>query len=216
MASLYVVTHPEATHSVRGVVGGWYDSDLTLTGHEQALHIAEALTGWISDGESLAVHSSDLRRTRQTAAPIARRFGVAVGVDQGLRERSYGAAEGNPIGRYVPIPPPLHGDRMGHEDGVDGSETTWDVASRVYAATERIIAHPQRHHVVVTHDGAATYVIAAWIGMPLASAGKVRFRLSAGSITVLAEDEVLNREVVLLNDVRHLRMSWTGQRSQHR
>lgn len=30
--SIYVVAHPEATHHVDGVVGGWHDSDLTAQG----------------------------------------------------------------------------------------------------------------------------------------------------------------------------------------
>ena len=29
MKHLYVVTHPQATHHTEGVVGGWYDSELT-------------------------------------------------------------------------------------------------------------------------------------------------------------------------------------------
>ena len=32
MKTLYVVTHPEATHHVERVVGGQFDSDLTATG----------------------------------------------------------------------------------------------------------------------------------------------------------------------------------------
>jgi len=33
---IYVVTHPEATHHVAGVVGGWHDSDLTAQGRRHA------------------------------------------------------------------------------------------------------------------------------------------------------------------------------------
>lgn len=30
--TIYVVTHPGATHHCEGLVGGWYDSDLTAKG----------------------------------------------------------------------------------------------------------------------------------------------------------------------------------------
>ncbi|WSB66685.1 histidine phosphatase family protein [Streptomyces decoyicus] len=43
MRTLYVVTHPEATHHVEGVVGGWHDSQLTPSGIRAALSIAQAL-----------------------------------------------------------------------------------------------------------------------------------------------------------------------------
>ncbi|MFI9771920.1 histidine phosphatase family protein [Streptomyces sp. NPDC052415] len=45
MRTLYVVTHPEATHHVEGVVGGWHDSQLTPVGVRAAVSIAQALQG---------------------------------------------------------------------------------------------------------------------------------------------------------------------------
>ena len=41
--TIYLVTHPEATHHTDGLVGGWFDSDLTTRGVEQAGAIAESL-----------------------------------------------------------------------------------------------------------------------------------------------------------------------------
>lgn len=43
MRSICVVTHPEATHHVDGVVGGWHDSELTAQGRRQAEAIAQTL-----------------------------------------------------------------------------------------------------------------------------------------------------------------------------
>ena len=44
MRDLYIVTHPEATHHVEALVGGWYDSALTQRGAEHADRIAEELS----------------------------------------------------------------------------------------------------------------------------------------------------------------------------
>ena len=70
---------------------------------------------------------------------------------------------------------------------------------------DRITTHPGRHQVVVTHGFALTFVIAAWIKMPLASLGYVNFLAKPASITTLREDDYFhNRQVVALADTRHL------------
>src|SRR6478752_1872514 len=205
MRDLYIVTHPEATHHVEALVGGWYDSALTQRGAEHADRIAEELSGRIPTGDTVELFSSDLRRARQTAEPIATRLSVGVVVDAGLREQCYGDAEGRAAGSLTFLPPPAVGDRLHHRDGVAGSETKWEFAGRVYAALDRILAGDATHRVVVTHGGALTFLIAAWIGIPIDASGYVKFRASPGSITVLREDDFYHdRQVVALNDVSHI------------
>jgi probable phosphoglycerate mutase len=131
--SVYVVTHPEATHHVERVVGGWHDSLLTPAGVRAAVSIAEALRAGVPDGAEVEVITSDLLRARRAADETAKSFGVQPVEDRRLRERSYGVAEGRPQEwldqRFVP--PPAIGDRMGHDVGVAGTETTRAFARRV-------------------------------------------------------------------------------------
>lgn len=47
--TVFVVTHPEATHHVEGLVGGWHDSDLTPRGLKDADTIAQALANDLRD-----------------------------------------------------------------------------------------------------------------------------------------------------------------------
>jgi probable phosphoglycerate mutase len=206
--SIYVITHPEATHHVEKVVGGWHDSRLTPAGSRAAVSIAEALRAGIPDGAEVEVITSDLRRARRTADETAKAFGVQPIEDRRLRERSYGDAEGRPHEwldqRFVP--PPAIGDRMGHDVGVQGAETTRAFARRVYAAMNEVLRRPCEHQIIVTHGGALTFVVACWIGMPVESLGHVNFRASSGSITTLREDDYFhNRQVVSLGDNRHLK-----------
>lgn len=50
-----------------------------------------------------------------------------------------------------------------------------------------------------------TFVVAAWIRMPLEAAGYVSFRSTSGGITVLEKDDHWhNRRVVSLDDTSHL------------
>lgn len=207
MRTVHVVTHPESTHHVDGLVGGWFDSALTDAGRRSAERIGAALRARIPQGEDVEIHSSDLRRTRETADAIGKALAAEVVADPGLREKSYGEAEGRPQAwldeRFVP--PPAVGERMRHDEGLPGAETKWDLATSAYASMDRILAGDAKQQVVVTHGMAATFVIAAWIGMPLEDAGVVSFPVGSGSITELREDDFFhNRQLVRLGDTAHL------------
>jgi len=207
MRSVYVVTHPEATHHTERLVGGWYDSQLTRAGVSAAESIGVALRAKIPRGSEVELFSSDLQRARQTAQIIGGLLEVNVTLDHGLREKSYGEAEGKPQAwldqRFMP--PPAVGDRMHHSDGVSGSENKWSFATRVYASVEGILEGRGEHQIVVTHGFTATFVLAAWIRMPIEAAGYVNFRVSPGSITELRQDDYFyNRQIVVLNGLTHL------------
>lgn len=207
MRRLYVVTHPEAEHHLTDRVGGWFDSVLTERGLEQAGAVAARVRELVPADAAVELYSSDLRRTVQTAQAIGGRLGVEPVLLPGLREKSYGEAEGRPQAwldaRFVPPPPT--GDRMTHAEGIAGAETREVFGTRVYAALEQVLSSPAEHQVVVTHGFALTFVVAAWIGMPLASAGSVNFRSTSGGLTLLEQDDFFtNRSVVRLDDTAHL------------
>ncbi|MFJ8948006.1 histidine phosphatase family protein [Streptomyces sp. NPDC102395] len=207
MRTLYVVTHPEATHHVEAVVGGWHDSQLTPAGARAAASIAHALRERIPDGAEVELFSSDLQRTRRTAEEAAELFGVKPILDRRLREKSYGQAEGKPqewLDRRF-VPPPAVGERMDHDEGVEGAETKAEWAQRIYAAMDEILQRPCENQIIMTHGGSLTFVVASWIKMPIQSAGYASFRAPSGSITTLREDDFFhNRQVLSLSDTHHL------------
>lgn len=155
----------------------------------------------------MQLFSSDLRRAVHTARVVSEVLRVQPVLDPRLRQKSYGEAEGNPqewLGQRF-VPPPLVGDRLHHDEGVPGAETKAVFAQRVYAAMDTILASGCEHQVVVTHGFAVTFVLASWIRMPIESLGYVNFRAASGSITTLCEDDYpYNRQIVSLNDTRHL------------
>jgi probable phosphoglycerate mutase len=204
--TIYLVTHPEATHHTDGLVGGWFDSDLTTRGVEQAGAIAESLVRRL-DGATTEVLSSDLLRARRTAEVIANRLHVEVNLDANLREKSFGDAEGRSVAwlreRIVPIPE--FGERLRHDEGIPGAETRMDLAERAYRVMDGVNHSPHQRYTLVTHGGTSTLLIAAWIGMPIAHAGLVHFRVSPGSISVLRSgSRNFSHELAQLNDVSHL------------
>lgn len=199
MAEILLVTHPEATHVVDRLVGGWYDADLTERGVEQAGLIAAAI------GPADAVFSSTLTRCRRTAEAVAANAGIETTLDPDLREQSYGVAGGRPPGTFPFTPHTAADDALRHHDGVAGSETRLDVATRVYRATARVEAAGHERTVVVSHGGASTYVVLAWLGVPVEAVGSMRLGFSPGSITRLRAKDNGDRHVESLAEVGHLR-----------
>ena len=204
MRDIYVVTHTEAQHHVDGLVGGWYDSSLTERGRRQAEAVANRLAELIQ-APSPVVTTSDLARTRETAESIAARFGVPLTETSDLREISFGPAEGRPQAwldeRFEPAPDDNRLDfRNSH-----GGETRRELATRIYRAVDAILETDHSPQIVVTHGFAMSFVMAAWIGMPLEATGRLNFRATSGGITHLHEDDFFrSRQVAFLNDARHL------------
>ncbi|GAB3745529.1 histidine phosphatase family protein [Microlunatus parietis] len=206
MKNVYVVTHPEATHHVDGLVGGWYDSDLTERGVAQAGRIADALAGDLGDTIP-TIYTSDLLRTRRTAEIIAGRLSSPLKVDPDLRERSFGEAGGKPQAWLQDhlVPATDGEDWTRHDEGIPGTETRMAVVERIYAALQRIRDDPAEHQVVVTHGGTASYLFAAWIGMPIQAAPGAYFRVTSGGISLLRKDDHHHPyELARLNRTDHL------------
>jgi probable phosphoglycerate mutase len=134
-------------------------------------------------------------------------IGVPVQITADLREISYGEAEGQPQAWLDArsVFPPKSGNRMDHQYGLAGAECRREVAERTYRAMERILASPCAHQIIVTHGFALTFVVAAWIKMPLDAAGYIAVSSTSGGITRLVEDNVFhNRAIVSVNDTTHL------------
>lgn len=209
MKCLFVVTHPEATHHVEGLVGGWHDSTLTPRGLEQTGRIAERLRKIIPAEARPEIYSSDLQRCLQTAEVIAAEMQVRALVTRDLREISYGDAEGKPQAwldeRFVFPPAEGNQSRLDHEYGIPGAETRREAGKRVYRAMDRILSSLAEYQVIVTHGFALTFVVATWIGLPLEAAGLIGVPVSSGSITTLNQQAPFhNRSIVRLNDTSHL------------
>jgi len=196
MRTLFVVTHTESVHHVEGRVGGWYDTELTAEGRRDAEVVAECLMERVQ-GQNAEVFSSNLLRAAQTADAISTKLGVKTILMPALREMSYGVAEGQPQAwlnaRQTPAP---HGNRLDHRSGIENGETRRELASRIYGAVDEILARPCKTQIIVTHSFALTFVVTAWIKMPLESVGYVNFRVGPGSITHLQEDEFWMSRVV--------------------
>jgi probable phosphoglycerate mutase len=141
------------------LLDGHGDPELAPEGQKQAEQIADHLAGTKVD----AIYVTTLRRTAETAAPLAERLGLEPIVEPDLREVLLGEWEGGIYRQRV-----LSGDPLALEmfdkqrwDVVPGAESNKALRARVQRAVERIAAaQPGKRVVVVSHGGAIGMVLA--------------------------------------------------------
>jgi 2,3-bisphosphoglycerate-dependent phosphoglycerate mutase len=162
-----LIRHGESEAYVDGtpfpLVDGHGDPALSAEGAQQAQRLAARLAG----AGIGAIYVTTLRRTVQTAAPLARALGLAPRVEPDLREVHLGEWEG---GRYRKMvaerhPTVLRAWQEERWDVIPGAEPADAFAARVRAAVERLAqAHPGQRVAVFTHGGVIGQVLAAAAG----------------------------------------------------
>lgn len=198
MKEIFLVTHPEATHHVEDRVGGWFDSELTALGLDQARRIATALAASVQPGARL--YSSDLRRTSQTAATIGDLLQLEPSWLSELREKSYGVGEGKPDAWFRErfVPPPQSGERMDHDEGLAGAETKLQTMVAVEGLAASVVVSPAGDlvaHFDLTIDGTVARLGRVIVNPALRGRGLA----SAVVGLAVAEAQRLGAEVVRLN-----------------
>jgi len=134
------------------LVDGQGDPELHPDGRLQAESVAERLV----DEDIAAIYVTTLRRTVQTAAPLAERLGLTPIVESDFREVHLGDWEGGVYRSRVAAGDPLLADIFDQQrwDVIPGAEPAGAFESRVGAALERVAAaHPERVVAVFTHGG---------------------------------------------------------------
>lgn len=194
MQTIYLITHCEATHSVERRVGGWFDSELTENGKEQAQLLACQLSAY-EDISSLEVYSSDLKRAAQTAA-ILTMDKRNIRFDQRLREMSFGSHEGLPQSEHMQTMIPINsdGNRMDHRI-CPGAESRREVAGRIGEFMEEI-TQSGKDALMVSHGFAATFVIAAFQKIAIESQCYLNYALKPGSLIQLKIDDLFENRTV--------------------
>jgi probable phosphoglycerate mutase len=144
-------------------VDGHSDPELAPEGREQAEKLAERLTHEEID----AIYVTSLRRTHETAAPLAKMLGIEPRVEPDLREVFLGEWEGIAFRKYVAEhhPTAIQMFLERRWDVIPGAESNDAFAGRVGGALRRIVAaHPGQRVVVVVHGGVIGQALALATG----------------------------------------------------
>ncbi|KUM32229.1 histidine phosphatase [Arthrobacter sp. EpRS66] len=157
---LILIRHGQTASNIgRHLDTGVPGAPLTELGHEQAAALPATL-----DGEKIdAIYASNLLRTQQTAAPLARSRGLEIQIRPGLREISAGdlemANDENSIQTYLKVV-------MDWADGathavMPGTDRTGaQVLHDFDEVVEEILAMGVENAVAVSHGA----IIRAWVG----------------------------------------------------
>lgn len=204
---LLVVRHGESAPAVEGedfaLVDGHGDPALDPNGEEQARHVGERLRR-----EHLtAIYATTLRRTQQTAAPLAAHLDLPVAIEPDLREVFLGDWEGGAFRKHVAEGHPLALEMFatGRWDVIPNAEPAEAFADRVRNGINRIAAaHPDSMVAVFTHGGVIGQIMAEASGArPFAFTGSDNAGIS--HIVVTGDRWAIRR----YNDTGHLSEGFT-------
>lgn len=181
------------------LVEGHGDPPLDPVGIEQASRLADRLAGEPLD----AIYVTTLRRTHETAAPLAERLGLAPLVEPDLREVHLGEWEGGLLRVRAAEGDPLFARIFAEErwDVIPGAEPLDVFHARTQQGLARVVAaHPGGRVVAVVHGGV--------IGQLLSHAtSSRRFAFASADNASISEIVVDGGRAILrrFNDTTHLR-----------
>ena len=184
-------------------VDGHSDPELAPDGQMQAELLAERLVNEAID----AIYVTNLRRTQETAAPLAKYLGIEPTVEPDLREVFLGEWEGVAFRKYVSEHHPTAVQMFLEKrwDVIPGAESNDAFAARVGGALRRIVAsHPGQRVVVVVHGGVIGQALSLVTGAPTFSFIGAD-NASISQIVAMPDPWVLRR----YNDTAHLDPKFT-------
>ncbi|MEY2477054.1 MAG: hypothetical protein QOG87_2369 [Actinomycetota bacterium] len=139
---------------------------LSDTGRQQAEAVANRLVS--TNGKIEAVYASPLERTKETAAPIAKRLGLRVRVERDLLECDFGEWTGKQLKALMKLPEWHTVQRYPSGFRFPGGESFPEMQARIERAVARMRdRHPGETVVAVSHADPIKALVAAAVGTHL-------------------------------------------------
>lgn len=172
MIKIYLARHGETTWNAEMRIQGRSDPELTEIGHTQSLALLEQL----KDRPLSAIYTSTLRRSVQTAQPIAQHLGLPIEKRPELDEIAFGILEGKKLSDMDESTKSeldrFRQNRLTYR--IPGGENYTDVADRVRPLMNEILwKHRGREVLIVGHRGVNRMMIGILLEQPLELAVKV-------------------------------------------
>jgi alpha-ribazole phosphatase len=209
MLSVYFVRHGQTDYSLANRFCGSTDAPLNAAGRAMANALAARYGvgpgGDRSDERWAAIYASPMQRTRETAEPTARKAGLPILFEDGLREIAYGEWEGRPESEVERDDHDRFHAWAAHPGRVapPGGETAVAIAARATAALDFIRARFTDGKVlVVSHKATLRVLMCALLGIDVdLFRSRIAQKVAAVSIVDFKSSGPL---LQVLGDVSHL------------
>ena len=163
---IYIARHGETTWNAEGRVQGRSDPDLSPKGYAQRLALLEHL----KERPLSAIYTSTLKRSIETAQPLAAYRGLPIQKRPELDEIAFGILEGR---NFSTIQGELRiewekfrEDRLTYH--IPGAENYTDVANRLRPFMKKILLeHEEQEILVVAHRGSNRMLVGMLLGFSL-------------------------------------------------
>lgn len=198
MVRLLLVRHCQSTWNSQGRIQGQQDPPLSTEGKAQARAIGERLRG-----ESLgALYCSDLARSYDTACAIGACQDLVAIRDRDLRERGYGAWEGQPLADLMANTADWEQHRNNPQWAPQGAENGPALYRRTQAALRRIVhRHEGETVAVVMHGGGLRMYFCHLFGLSLEHYWQVN--VAHASLSIVDWHDAMPT-LILWNDSHHV------------
>jgi probable phosphoglycerate mutase len=195
---------PARANAPFALVDGHGDPELDPNGRAQAELVGERLAREHVD----AIYVTTLRRTHETAAPLAARLGITPVVEPDLREDFLGEWEGGSFRKHVAERHPIAVRMFAEQrwDAIPGAETLDSLRSSPRAAILRFAGrHPDERVVAVVHGGVIGSILGEAVGATQGFAFAGADNASISHLVVMPDRWILRR----YNDTSHLESALT-------
>ena len=171
MTTIYLVRHAEAEGNLYRIAQGHYNGIITPRGYQQLAALKKRFESVQID----AVYSSDLFRARTTARAIYEPKGLAVRLDEQLREVNMGSWEGRTWQELTMEDPQqmYNFNRDLSQWEIEGGESVAHARDRMIAALKRIAkANEGKTVAVVSHGAVLRITLGTLQGLSLQELGQ--------------------------------------------
>ncbi len=200
LRTLLLIRHGQIKANVRGRWHGATDSPLTRQGRRQAVRVAHRMRDHWSD--LAAIYSSPMQRCLHTAQTIGQAFGMAVNIDDDLREYGIGELEDTSFAVLQNEHAFFQRIRQDQNFAPPGGDSVGSVARRIVPALRRIHATdaPPRPVAVIGHGAALAIALASLLDAD--ASHWTNYQFDNCSVTeLLLEPEPL---IAMFNNTEHL------------
>lgn len=218
MFTVHFVRHGECEGEEEQIIHGQsFDAPLTLFGSKQMATTARYLQQRIDNQPIAHIHTSPLKRARQSAVTLARhimrpgRPFPAPSIADELKDRSYGVLEGGTWSEYRLSSDMQSEKRHGPlEHAPDGGESFLQLCNRFGPWFASVTTHPDRHRsastpehiILLTHPDVIRIALYGLLGF---EAGLLEcFQIDPGSLTSVSYATESGWRIRCLNETGHL------------